>query len=108
MRTAVTRTVGGAEPGFVEGLSPLFDSPQGLVFSGDTLYVADSGNPGSCNDSIKWLDPATRLATTWVRGLHEPGGVACAGRVDCVADTNAHRIATINYETGALGDLALD
>ncbi|MEO5580135.1 MAG: alkyl hydroperoxide reductase [Gemmatimonadaceae bacterium] len=268
MRMTVTRTVGGAEPGFADGLAPLFNSPQGLLFSGDTLYVADSGNHSvrtidvgtgrtatlvgtgrqlrsesdreagslsspwdltlvegilfiamagahqlwsfevntrtlrvhsgsggedirdgghrdallaqpmgivpagnrlyfadsessairwadtavdgaihtlvgtglfdfgnadgtgdevlmqhqqgvalhtsgrlliadSYNDSIKWLDPATRLATTWVRGLHEPGGVACAGRVACVADTNAHRIATINYETGALGDLAV-
>jgi DNA-binding beta-propeller fold protein YncE len=46
------------------------------------LLVADS-----YNDALKWVDPATRAVTTWVRDLHEPGGVACGKDAAYVADT---------------------
>jgi len=54
------------------------------------LIVADS-----YNDALKWVDPATRRAETWLRGLHEPGGVAVGGGQVYVADTNAHRILVV-------------
>ena len=64
------------------------------------LLVCDS-----YNDALKWLDPATREVTTWVRGLHEPAGLAMgAGRV-YVADTNAHRIAVVDMATGRVDTL---
>jgi DNA-binding beta-propeller fold protein YncE len=66
------------------------------------LIVADS-----YNDAIKFVDPATRRADTWVRGFSEPSGVAYrAGRV-YVADTNAHRIAVVDEATGNVETLAI-
>lgn len=66
------------------------------------LLIADS-----YNDALKWVDPVTREVRTWVRGLHEPGGVACGTRHAYVADTNAHRVAVVEYETGVMTDLVL-
>jgi DNA-binding beta-propeller fold protein YncE len=77
---------------------------QGLALhpASGRLLVADS-----YNDALKWVDPVTRQAETWVRGLHEPGGVAFgAGRV-YVADTNAHRIAVVDEATGAVAALEI-
>ena len=66
------------------------------------LLVADS-----YNDALKWVDPATREATTWVRGLHEPGGLALGPRHVYVADTNAHRIAIVDRESGGVDELEI-
>lgn len=61
----------------------------------------------SYNDALKRLDPRTREVTTWIRGLHEPAGLALGpGRV-YVADTNAHRIAVIDETTERIGALEL-
>lgn len=67
------------------------------------LLVADS-----YNDALKWIDPATRSATTWARGFHEPSGIALGERFAYVADTNAHRIAVADLATASVGTLALD
>lgn len=66
--------------------------PQALALAPDgRLLVGDS-----YNDALKRVDPRTRHATTWLRGFHEPSGLAvAAGRV-YVADTNAHRIAVVD------------
>jgi hypothetical protein len=45
--------------------------------------------------------------TTWVRGLHEPGGVAIGDGTVYVADTNAHRVATVDERTGEVGEVAV-
>lgn len=66
------------------------------------ILIADS-----YNDALKWLDPATRRVTTWVRGFREPGGVACGERCAYVADTNAHRVRAVEYETGGMRDLEI-
>lgn len=82
--------------------------PPGATDSGDAgrLLVADS-----YNDALRWLDPRTRLVTTWQGGwqggLAEPGGVAVAGALAYVADTNAHRVAVVELATGAADTLAL-
>lgn len=71
---------------------------QGLALHPDgRILIADS-----YNDALKWLDPATRRVTTWVRDLHEPTGVACGEGAAYVADTNAHHIGTVDYGTGAV------
>ena len=67
------------------------------------LLVADS-----YNDALKWIDPRTREARTWVRGLHEPTGLALGDGVVYVADTNAHRVVTIDATTGASAPLELE
>jgi sugar lactone lactonase YvrE len=78
--------------------------PQGIVRTPDgRLLVVDS-----YNDALKWLDPATGEVTTWVRGLHEPGGAALGNGVVYVADTNAHRIAIVSLDDGAVETLSLD
>ncbi|HEU4631483.1 MAG TPA: alkyl hydroperoxide reductase, partial [Gemmatimonadaceae bacterium] len=59
----------------------------------------------SYNDALKWLDPATRAVTTWVRDLHEPGGAAIGEGVVYVADTNAHRVAVVEEGTGEGGEV---
>ena len=67
--------------------------PQGIAVAPDgRVIVCDS-----YNDSLRWLDRADRRVTTWVRGLHEPGGVAVGARGAYVADTNAHRLVVAEW-----------
>jgi hypothetical protein len=78
--------------------------PQGLARHADgRLLVADS-----YNDALKWVDPATRAVTTWLRGFHEPSAVACGARHAYVADTNAHRVMWAAYETAEVGEVGLE
>jgi DNA-binding beta-propeller fold protein YncE len=66
------------------------------------LLVADS-----YNDALKWVDPATRTVTTWIRDLHEPSGVACASDAAYVADTNAHRVLWVGYGDSEVREVEL-
>ncbi len=78
--------------------------PQGIAAAADgRLLVADS-----YNDSLRWVDPSSRRVTTWVRGLHEPEGVALDARFAYVADTNAHRIAVVNRADGGVQALMIE
>jgi len=78
--------------------------PQGLArHPGGGLLVADS-----YNDCIKHVDPESRSSTTWLRGLHEPGGISCSSSHAYIADTNAHRIVAVDLATGAMSDLKLE
>ena len=87
-----------------EGASVRLQHPQGIVRIPDgRLLVVDS-----YNDALKWLDPESRRVTTWVRGLHEPGGAAFSHGITYVADTNAHRIATVGVDDGLVATLELD
>ncbi len=71
--------------------------------SSGRLLIADS-----YNDSLKWVDPRTREVTTWVRGFHEPGGVCCGSKYAYVADTNAHRIAAVNFQSGEITEVRIE
>jgi hypothetical protein len=62
----------------------------------------------SYNDSLRWLERAERRVTTWVRGLHEPGGVAVGARGAYVADTNAHRIVVADWESGTVHTVTIE
>jgi len=77
-----------------QGLAP---HPQG------GLLVTDS-----YNDCIKVVYPETRMSTVWLRGFHEPGGLACTATHAYVADTNAHRIAVVDVATRAMDELRLE
>ena len=69
---------------------------QGIARAADgRLLVCDT-----YNDALKWVDPVSRRAETWVRGFSEPSGVALGDRYAYVADTNAHRIACVSLDTG--------
>jgi thiol-disulfide isomerase/thioredoxin len=92
-----------------EGDTARLQHPQGLAWvpgAGDDgagrLLVADS-----YNDALRWLDPRTRRVETWRDGFAEPSGVAVAGVVAYVADTNAHRVAVVDLATGAVDPLAV-
>jgi sugar lactone lactonase YvrE len=77
--------------------------PQGIAVAEDgRLLVCDS-----YNDSLRWVDPASRRVTTWVRGLHEPEGIALDARFVYVADTNAHRIAVVSRADGSIHPLRI-
>jgi DNA-binding beta-propeller fold protein YncE len=75
---------------------------QGVARRADELLVADT-----YNDALKWLNAKTREARTWLRGFHEPGGVAAGEHHAYIADTNAHRVMVANYKTGALDELEI-
>jgi sugar lactone lactonase YvrE len=72
--------------------------PQGIAVARDGRVILCD----SYNDSLRWIDRAARRVTTWVRGLHEPGGIAIGERGVYVADTNAHRIAVADWASGEL------
>jgi len=77
--------------------------PQGVTVAPDgRVVVCDS-----YNDSLRWLDRAERRVTTWVRGLHEPGGIAAGARGAYVADTNAHRVVVVGWGSGNVQAVAI-
>ena len=76
--------------------------PDGSHAGGGRLLVADS-----YNDVLRWVDPATREASTWMGGFAEPSGVCVAGGLAYVADTNAHRVAVVDLAGGAVDTLAI-
>jgi hypothetical protein len=76
---------------------------QGVALRPDgELIVADS-----YNDCLKLLNVVTREARAWVRGFHEPAGVAAGEDHAYVADTNAHRIMVVEYATKATRELEI-
>lgn len=66
------------------------------------LLVADS-----YNDVLKWVNPTDRSSMRWVDGLNEPGGVTCGDKYAYVADTNAHRVVAVDYDSGEIRELTL-
>ena len=87
-----------------EGAAVRLQHAQGVLRApNDRLLIVDS-----YNDALKWLDRDTQRVTTWVRGLHEPGGAAWGDGVVYVADTNAHRIAVVRLDDASVRELALD
>jgi hypothetical protein len=77
---------------------------QGIARATDgRLLVCDS-----YNDALKWVDPSSRRAETWVRGFHEPSGLAIGERAAYVADTNAHRVAVVELRSGEVQTLSIE
>ena len=77
--------------------------PQGVAVLGHELLVADS-----YNDCIKVVNAELGTSSTWLRGLHEPEGVACSTTHAYIADTNAHRIAVVDLESKSVTDLVIE
>jgi sugar lactone lactonase YvrE len=78
--------------------------PQGIAAAPDgRLLICDS-----YNDALKWIDPITRRADGWVRGFHEPSGLAFGEEMVYVADTNAHRIAVVSVRSGEVTTLSIE
>ncbi len=79
-----------------------FQHPLGIAISGDMLYVADS-----YNHKLRTIDLLTEKTTSWLGTgkpgnsteplmLNEPGGLSIADGRLFVADTNNHRILSID------------
>ncbi|MCB9951512.1 MAG: redoxin domain-containing protein [Planctomycetaceae bacterium] len=88
--------------------------PIGLVYHNGTIFVADT-----YNHKIKSIDVKTRECTTWLgtgqRGtrldpveLSEPAGLAVAGDTLYVADTNNHRVLTVDLKSKATKVLTVE
>lgn len=85
------------------GDAVLLQHAQGVVAVGDgRLLIADS-----YNGALKWVDPRTREVTTWLRGFHEPSGLAVTPSRVYVADTNAHRIVVVDRADGSMRPLEI-
>lgn len=96
-----------------------FQHPLGISISGETLYVADS-----YNHKIRQIDLKTNAVTTWLGSkdvaasadataakppevLGEPGGLSLADGLLFVADTNNHRILSVEVATKKVTVLAM-
>jgi hypothetical protein len=78
--------------------------PQGIALADDgRLLVADS-----YNGALKWIDRATRRSEVFIRGLHEPTGVAISGDTIFVAETNRHRLVAVDARSGDVQAVAID
>jgi DNA-binding beta-propeller fold protein YncE len=82
-----------------------FQHPLGITFAGSRLFVADS-----YNHKIREIEPGTGRVTTWAGTgkagssleplqLNEPGGLTAAAGTLFVADTNNHRVLSIDTAT---------
>jgi DNA-binding beta-propeller fold protein YncE len=94
-----------------EGELVRLQHPLGITAGNGALYLADS-----YNNKIKRLDPETRQVTTWlgsgaVRGVEgagpeasfrEPGGLFATESGLLIADTNNHRVAFADWQTGTV------
>lgn len=104
----VDRVTGTGTAGFENGPTPSFNSPQGLAFSGETLYVADAAN-----HAIRAIDLDTGDTTT-VAGtgrqlrsrsdreagsLSSPWDVSIVGSTLFIAMAGAHQLWALDLKT---------
>ncbi len=81
--------------------------PLGVVWAGDSLFVADT-----YNNKIKRVFPATRSAVTFAgtgdpAQFNQPAGITVAGGQLYVADTNNHLIRRVDLATGEVSTFEL-
>ncbi len=93
-----------------------FQHPLGIAAGNGALFVADS-----YNHKVKRVDPATGAVSVLAgsgragaadgasmeASFHEPGGLAVQGGRLIVADTDNHRLRTVDPATGEVGTLRL-
>jgi sugar lactone lactonase YvrE len=104
------------EFGDIDGgsLKARLQHPIGLTWHDGLLYVADT-----YNHKIKRIDPAQRTSETWLGTgepglslspvqLFEPAGMSVAGNTRYVADTNNHRILTVELGSKAGREFVID
>jgi DNA-binding beta-propeller fold protein YncE len=97
-----------------EGTAARFQHPLGIVLSGGTAFIADS-----YNHKIRQVNLKTHEVTTWAgtgkpgSGLDpvqfaEPAGLAVAGGILYVADTNNNRIVTVDTASKQAKELTIE
>ncbi len=109
---------GTSEAGFVDGETPCFDQPQGLIADEQAIYVADTGN-----HAIRRIDRhggrVATLAGTGKRGrplgaaapglataLASPWDLALLGRRIFFANAGTHQLGVLDLENGHVEVLA--
>jgi hypothetical protein len=108
-RMHVDRVVGGAGAGHRDGADAAFENPQGLVFRGDLLYVADAGSHTvreiavgtGITRTIAGTGRQLRSAVDEAQGaLSSPWDLALAGETLYVAMAGVHQLWTVGLATG--------
>jgi len=98
------------------GKDALFQHPQGLAVSNDTIYVADSYNNKIKSVAIGSLEVKT-IAGSVTQGdkdgystisqFNEPAGLTVVGDRIYVADTNNHKVKVIELDSGEVYELEI-
>ncbi|MCA9037036.1 MAG: redoxin domain-containing protein [Planctomycetaceae bacterium] len=96
--------------GDIDGIGPnaRLQHPLGVAVRGATLFVADS-----YNHKIKRINLSNQSVQSWIGTgeagdtlepalLDEPGGISAGEKVLYVADTNNHRICTVDFTSGEM------
>jgi DNA-binding beta-propeller fold protein YncE len=111
----VERTVGTSGGGYRDGADAAFVNPQGLVFHGDVLYVADAGSHtvrelalgSGVTRTIAGTGRQLRSAVDEARGaLSSPWDLALVGDTLYVAMAGVHQLWTVALATGRAGVLS--
>jgi DNA-binding beta-propeller fold protein YncE len=108
-RMRVEQTVGAVGGGYRDGTSAAFVNPQGLLFRGDLLYVADAGShtvrelalESGVTRTIAGTGRQLRSAVDEARGaLSSPWDLAVTGDTLHVAMAGVHQLWTVALATG--------
>jgi thiol-disulfide isomerase/thioredoxin len=97
-----------------EGGKARLQHPLGITLHDGTLFVADS-----YNHKIKKIDPIKKRSQTYLGDgrpgdrnqsarFSEPAGLSVAGNTLYIADTNNHKIRTVDLATDRVADLAIE
>jgi hypothetical protein len=116
----IRRTYGSGVPGFSDGPADraTFQQPQGMAWSGSTLYVADTEN-----HAIRAIDLQSGLVTTLAgtgeqalqagkggpgesTALSSPWDVALANRLLYIAMAGTHQVWTLDLDHGTVAPFA--
>lgn len=96
------------------GAKARFQHPLGVAWHDGSVFVADA-----YNHKIRRVDLETNAVETWLGTgkagdsvdpvqLSEPAGLSIAGDILYIADTNNHRVCTVNLKTKQFTPLTLD
>jgi thiol-disulfide isomerase/thioredoxin/sugar lactone lactonase YvrE len=91
-----------------------FQHPIGAARHDNLLFVADSYNHKirvidlTTNEVTTWLGDGTAGDETSLERLNEPAGLSIAGDTLYIADTNSHRICTMDLGTRKMSVLAIE
>jgi hypothetical protein len=105
----IEAVIGNGKPGFSDGADGQLNSPQGMVFSGETLYLADEENHAIRAIDLKRKELSTiagtgsQLRTRSDRdagAMSSPWDVALFGKTLFVAMAGTHQIWSVDLRSG--------
>lgn len=110
LSAVIDSIVGTGHPGFIDGPDGQLNSPQGMTFSGKTLFIADAGN-----HAVRAFDTVTRQLRTiagtgnqlrtradrQAGAMSSPWDVTITAGTLYVAMAGTHQIWSVNAGTGS-------